>query len=292
MTAPIEIAEQVIQTCRRAAAANRSATGRTGSLVSLGSDVCDELMVTADLHGNRLNFHRLLEIADLPSKPRRHLVMQEVCHGGPLYPSGRGCMSHLLLEDVVRLKVAYPDRFHFILSNHELAELTDYPISKNRRMLNLLFRGGLHEMYGERAERVRAAYCEFLGSCPLGLRLASGVFICHSLPEQTDLLGFDTSVLERRLGPSDLVPHGPVFRMVWGRDSRPANAAAFARLVDASLLINGHEPCCEGFAAPSEHQIILDCCGAKACYLILSADKPARHAELVSQIQYIPQTNL
>jgi hypothetical protein len=216
--------------------------------------------------------------------------MQEVCHGGPLYPSGLGCMSHLLLEDVAQLKVAFPDRFHFILSNHELAELTDYPISKNRRILNLLFRSGLHEMYGGWAERVREAYCQFLASCPLGLRLTSGAFICHSLPEQTDILGFDTSILKRRLQASDFMPHGPVFRLLWGRDTRPANAATFARLVEAELLVNGHEPCCEGYAAPNPHQIILDCCGWKACYLMLPLNTPVRHAELVRQVRYIPQS--
>lgn len=292
MSVPREVADDVITDCRAAAAVNHEVAGRRGSVVELDAEAGVELMVTADLHGNRLNFQRLLEIADLPAHPRRHLLMQEVCHGGPLYPSGQGCMSHLLLEDVVRLKLAYPDRFHFILSNHELAELTDYPISKNHRMLNLLFRCGLHEMYGERAERVREAYCQFLASCPLGLRLASGVFVCHSLPEQTDVLGFDTGILRRKLQPSDLAPHGPVFRMLWGRDSRPANAAAFARLVEAELLVNGHEPCSNGFAAPNPHQIILDCCGRKACYLMLPLDQSVHHAELVRRIRFIPQPRI
>jgi hypothetical protein len=44
-------------------------------------------------------------------------------------------MSHRMLEDVARLKVRYPDRFHFILSNHELAELTEFPIMKSRKLL-------------------------------------------------------------------------------------------------------------------------------------------------------------
>jgi hypothetical protein len=55
-------------------------------------------------------------LADLDRNPRRHLIMQEVCHGGPTYPDG-GCKSHRMLEDVARLKVRYPERFHFLLSN-------------------------------------------------------------------------------------------------------------------------------------------------------------------------------
>ena len=291
MTAAPEVIERVIDLFRQAAQANRSVAGRRGSVVSLDPDLGDELMVTADLHGNRLNFQQLCRIADLERHAGRHLVMQEVCHGGPSYPCGSGCMSHLLLEDVARLKVEFPERFHFILSNHELAELTDYPISKNRRMLNLLFRQGLHAMYGGCAERVRRAYGEFLGSCPLAVRSSGGAFVSHSLPEQTDLLGFDAGVFERELEPQDLAPQGGAFRLVWGRDFRATNAAAFAQLVQAELLINGHEPCCRGFATPNPHQIILDCCGASACYLILPIGQRLSQAEAVQRVQALRHQN-
>src|SRR6185369_6088628 len=74
---------------------------------------------------------------------------KEVCHGVPEYPGETGgCMSHLLLEDCIRLKSEYPERFHFLLSNHELAELGDFPICKSRRMLNVVFRCGINELYG------------------------------------------------------------------------------------------------------------------------------------------------
>jgi hypothetical protein len=285
MTASPDTIERIIDCLQRAARANGTTAGRRGNVVRLVTQLGDELMVTADLHGNRLNFDKLCRIADLGQHPRRHLVMQEVCHGGPCYPSGMGCMSHLLLEDVAALKTRFPDRFHFILSNHELAELTDYPISKNRRMLNLTFRQGLYSMYGDGCERVRRAYGEFLASCPLAVRSSDGVFVSHSLPEQTDLLGFDVEVLERPLTPRDLGPSGDAFRLVWGRDFRPANAAAFAGLVEARLLINGHEPCCQGFATPNTHQIILDCCGPAACYLILPIGRPVNQGEAVRRVR-------
>jgi hypothetical protein len=34
-------------------------------------------------------------------------------------------------------------------------------------------------------------------------------------------------------------------------------------------LIHGHEPCSLGFAVPNNRQVILDCCGMNACYVIL-----------------------
>ena len=89
-----------------------------------------------------------------------------------------------MLEDVARLKVKYPERVHFLLGNHELAEMTDYPIQKNKQMLNLLFRLGLQQMYGPAAEQgprgVPAVPAE-AARWPSGCR--SGVFISHSVPE-------------------------------------------------------------------------------------------------------------
>ena len=79
----MQIAEQVIELCQQAAEANRSTAGRRGNVVLLTPENGDEVFVAADLHGNRLNFNELLRIADLANHPRRHLVMQEVCHGGP-----------------------------------------------------------------------------------------------------------------------------------------------------------------------------------------------------------------
>ena len=283
MAASPETVQRVIATYRQAAALNANLPARHGNVVVLNEQNADEVMVTADLHGNRINFGKLLKIADLANHPRRHLVMQEVCHGGPTYPGG-GCMSHIMLEDIARLKTEFPEQFHFLMSNHELAELTDFPITKHRRVLNLAFRCGLQEMYGCAAEDIRAACWEFLGSLPLAIR-AGRAFICHSLPEHVDRDGFDTTVFDRPLTPEDLAKSGPAFRLVWGRDFRPANADAFAKLVNADLLIHGHEPCSDGFSVPNHRQLILDCCSEKACYLLLRLDEAWNQQSLVRQIE-------
>ncbi len=243
-------------------------------------------MITADLHGHRRNFNAIKRIAALDNHPRRHLVLQEVCHGGPTYPNG-GDMSHGMLEDVAKLKAEYPDRVHFLLSNHELAELTDYPILKSKKMLNLMFRLGLQEMYGPATEKVRQAYQAFIRSCPLAVRLPGGVLVCHSAPEQTEVRGFDAGVLKRPLEALDLKEQGDVFRMVWGRDYRAENAKAFAKLVGARTLVHGHEPCPEGFSVPNDVQIILDCCGERASYLLIPTNKEFTQAELVERIRQL-----
>jgi hypothetical protein len=280
------LAQQTYDLCNEGMIANRGTRGRKGALVTLSSEDGDDIVISTDIHGQRLNFEQLVEIADLANNPRRHLLMQEVCHGGPTYPDGRGCMSHLVLEDVIRLKTEFPDRFHFILSNHELAEVMDFPIAKGNRMLNLQFRCGIEQMYGELAEEVRHRYVDFLLSCPRAVRLENGVFISHSAPEGVDRDGFDTEILNRnRLSADDMKPGGAAFQLVWGRDFRPRNAQVFAELVDAEILIHGHEPCKDGFHVPNNQQIILDCCGPNPVYVIIPIADAITHRDVVERIQ-------
>src|SRR5690348_14028488 len=105
MCASPETVQSVLAMCRQAAEANRTCGARRGNVVELTPDHAAEVMIVADLHGNRLNFNKLLAIAALDEHIGRHLVLQEVCHGGPAYPGEMGgCMSHLLLEDCIRLK--------------------------------------------------------------------------------------------------------------------------------------------------------------------------------------------
>jgi hypothetical protein len=287
MVAEPDTIQHVVDVVRQAADANRRTPSLRGNVIHLTAEAGDDVVVTADLHGHRLNFNRLREIADLPSHPRRHWVVQEVCHGGPSYPDMGGCMSHLLLEDIAALKVQFPERFHFLLGNHELAELNDHLITKSGQMLNLHFRAGLQALYGDRARDVRDAYSEFLHTCPVALRTDSGVFVCHGSPDSVNKVGFDAGVLSRPLTDEDLGVGGDVFRMVWGRDFSPENAEAFARSVGAQVLIHGHEPCCDGFAVPNHRQVILDCCGVHGCYAILPVAGKLSHDDVANRIRRI-----
>lgn len=284
MTATARQIDETIGTYRAATAANAETAGRSGSAIELPPHPDGEVVVTADLHGNRLNFERLRAIADLEGNPETHLVMQEVCHGGPVYPGTDGCMSHLLLEDVARLKVRHRDRFHFLLSNHEWAEILDFPISKSNRLLNLTFRCGMQQCYGDRTEEVREAMVGFLRSLPLLLRINSTV-VTHAAPANLGCVPFDKGVFERELGDEDLRPHGDVFRLLWGRDFSEENGATFADLLNAKVLIHGHEPCPEGFCVPNRHQIILDCCGQPASYLRIPTGRDLTHDEAARRIQ-------
>jgi len=285
MVASQKYIDKIITTFGKAADANRRTASRRGNVIVITPEVADEVMVAGDLHGHRRNFNLIKKIADLDTHPKRHLVLQEVCHGGPTYAENGGCMSHTMLEDVAALKLKYPERLHFILGNHELAELTDYPIQKNKQMLNLTFRLGLQQMYGEAADEVRESFMPFLQTSPLAVKLPRKVFISHSVPEKCDEQPFDKTIFSRQLDPDEFWEQSGVFQLVWGRDYRQENAEAFAELVDAKVLINGHDPCPEGYNKPNDLQLVIDCCGDPASYLILPTDGELSYADVCGRVQ-------
>lgn len=273
MLVSVEFLHQLMERLAAATEANRRTAGRRGSTVHLGPPTCEAVVVAGDLHGNRANYNRILKAANLDKFPKRHLVLQEVVHGGPTYPNG-GCMSHMLLEDVAALKVKYPDRVHFLLCNHELSECLRVELTKGGNSENHKFAVALEHAYGPAAGRVAEGYRSFIRSCPLAVRLANGVFISHSTPDRKAIERFDVGVFERELHEADLLPGGSAHALVWGRDHDPEHVGRFARLVNAQVLLHGHEPTPAGYQIPNDWQIILDASGPECWCALVPAHRP------------------
>ncbi len=268
-----------LRTLRLALQAFRFTPGRKGRVIYL--EDATEVLAAGDLHGHLDNFRRLVQVANLASFPRRHLVLQEVIHGPFHYATG-GDKSHQLLDLLAALKGQYPRQVHFLLGNHELAQATGRPVWKGEVDLNEVFRQGVSTAYGGGAEAVYPLYQELFRAVPLAVRTRNRVYLSHSLPSPARLAEFDPAVLEREEPTeADLAPGGAVYALVWGRDTSAGHLEAFLQKVDADLLITGHVPCDRGFEAPNDRQLILDCLGANAGYCLFPADRPLTHAELV-----------
>ena len=80
--------------------ANSNCIHRRGNLILLPAE--GSLIVSGDLHGHRRNFERIVAYADLPSHSTRHVLFQEVIHGGP-QDEADGCLSYRLLLDIFYL---------------------------------------------------------------------------------------------------------------------------------------------------------------------------------------------
>ena len=217
--------DRLVNTLRQAARAFRDTPGRTGRLVRLPAGA--EVLVAGDMHGSVENFRLLLGRANLGGNPQRHLVLQEVVHGPFRYPQG-GDKSHQLLDVVAALKCQFPDRVHFLLGNHELAQWRGHRIAKGLDNQNDLFALGVENAYADSAAQVLEAYNALFAAADLAIVTANRVWLSHSLPSSRQLPAFDPAVLERdELRPEDLELGGAVHALVWGRDVSEANAVAF-----------------------------------------------------------------
>ncbi len=275
--------ERLLNTLHKALEAFRATPGRRGRTVRL--DGAREVLVAGDLHGHVDNFRRLMQRADLARNPARHFVLQELIHGPFRYPDGSD-KSHQLVDLLAALKCQYPCQVHFLPGNHELAQMTGRPVGKGDEVLNDVFRAGVTAAYGACGDAVYARYLELFAAAPLALRAPNRVFLSHSLPSEKWLPAFDPTALERNVSPpADLDMGGSAFALVWGRDTGAEHVAAFLAKVDADLLVTGHVPCDNGFAAPNDRQVIVDCMDSPACYCLFPADRPLTHAELVACVR-------
>ena len=275
--------QRLLATLIQAEQAFRTTPERAGFVVRLPADA--EVFVAGDMHGNLDNFRQVLQAADLGQNPHRHLVLQELVHGPFRYAGGED-KSHQLLDLVAALKCQYPERVHYLLGNHELAQWQNHRIGKGDVDQNEIFIEGVRAAYGADADAIYAAYLKLFAAANLAIVAANRVLLCHSFPNAKELESFDWALLQSETVPPEAFAlHGSVHSLVWGRDLRPENARAFLQKVDADWLITGHIPCDQGFLVPSEYQIILDALGTPAAYCLFPTDRPLTQQELLGMVR-------
>ena len=89
------------------------------------------------------------------------------------------------------------------------------------------------------------------------------------------------------MDPEEYHGEGDVFRLLWGRDFRAANALAFAKLVAAQALHHRSRAVYRRFSCPqpdANHSRLLH---ERAAYLILPTDRELSQAEMVARIQML-----
>jgi len=276
----------MLNALRQAITLTRATPGRRGHVLHLQD--CSEVLVAGDLHGHVGNFQALMLAADLERHPTRHFVLQEIIHGRFHYPQG-GDKSHQLVDLFAALKCRYPKRVHLIPGNHELAQWTGRIVIKADVNQNRLFEDGVLTAYGsEAANRIYETYLDLFRVSPLAIYCPNRVLLCHSLPPSRALAQFDRARLEREdFEEIDLNPGGSVHSLLWGRDTEPETVQAFLEVMDADLLISGHIAYDEGFGAPNDRQLIVDCCESPAGYALVPTDRPLTHGELLACVRTV-----
>ena len=214
------------------------------------------LIVTGDLHGHRRNFERIVAYADLENNPDRHLVLQEIIHGGPEDDSG-GCLSYKLLYDVFRYKLCFPDRVHVIMGNHDTSFINSSEVMKEGREMNRAMCRAMEREFGQAAADVELATRQLLFSQPLAVRCDNRIWISHSLPADRFIEKFDPGIFDRQLKINDVVRPGSAYLLTWGRRHSQKLLDKLAATFGADIFILGHQPQDQGWFQAGKNLIIL-----------------------------------
>jgi hypothetical protein len=276
-------AAEVIETFDSAAEENRLSSLRHEQTVNLPA--AGEVWMTGDIHDHRTNFAKLLRAADLGNHPQRHLVLHELIHGDHYDAAGAEDSWHTLYQ-AAALKASYSSQVHFMLANHDLAQIQGEGIMKAGFSVCEAFIAGVKRDFGADADAVNFSISEFLLSLPLAIRCPQGLFFCHSLPNDAQIDAFDFTIFDRELNGRDYQRRiGPVYQLIWGRNMSPATAEKFAGKIDTKILVTGHQPQESGFAVNGDHHLILASDHNQGVFLPIDLGRPYEMNELVQNIQ-------
>lgn len=273
--------QTIIDLLNKGMEANHADKFRRGNLIHLPA--YGSLIVTGDLHGHRRNFERIVTFADLANNPDRHIIIQEIIHGGPEDPHG-GCMSYKLLFDVVRYKLSFPENVHIIMGNHDTAFINNSEVMKEGREMNRAMRSALEREFQQDGAEVELAIRQFLFSQPLAVRCDNRIWLSHSLPSDRFVDKFDPKILNKKLKINDVVRPGSAYLLTWGRKHSQALLDKIAKLFDVDILILGHQPQKQGWSRVGENLIIIASNHNHGCLLPIDLAKSYTIEQLIDLI--------
>jgi hypothetical protein len=261
--------------------ANYSDKFRRGNIIELPADV--ELIATGDIHGHQRNLERIIKFADLAGNPDRHLLLQEIIHGGPEDAQG-GCLSYKLLFDAVECKVNFPNRVHFIMANHDTAFINDGLVMKNGKEMNRSMRLAIDREFQQASDEIKKAMKEFFFSQPLAIRCANRIWLSHSLPSDRNVQKFDKEIFNRPLTFEDTVQPGSAYLLTWGRKHSQETLDKMAQILDVDLFILGHQRQSEGFSQAGKNLLIITSDHNHGCLLPINLSRAYTIEQLKNSI--------
>jgi predicted phosphodiesterase len=279
--------ESIVDLLNKGAQACIAGKFRRGNLISLPAE--GSVIVTGDIHGHRRNFERIMTFADLSNNPARHVILQEIIHGGPQDSEG-GCLSYKLLFDVVRYKLNYPDRVHIIMGNHDTAVINDSKVMKNGKEMNKPMNLAMDREFQQASAEIKLAMRQFLLSQPLAVRCDNRIWLSHSLPGNHYLNKFDKNVLQKQLEIADCVKPGSAYLLTWGRNHTQQTLDTMAKLLDVDTFILGHQPQEQGWSQAGENLIIIASNHNHGCLLPINLAQSYSVEQLIDSI--VPLTSI
>jgi hypothetical protein len=246
--------QTIIDLLNKSTQANLEDKFRRGNVIHLPAE--GSLIVTGDLHGHRRNFERSVSFADLASNPDRHIILQEIIHGGQEDSYG-GCLSYQLLFNAARYKLNFPEQVHIIMGNHDTAFINDGEVMKDGREMNRAMSSALEREYKDAGNEIITAIKQFLFSQALAVKCDNRVWISHSLPADRFFDKFDPQILNRELTEADIIRPGSAYLITWGRRMSQDLLDKMAELFDVDIFVLGHQPQEKGWCQAGKNLLII-----------------------------------
>ena len=281
------MSQTTIDLLSRGIEANNADKFRRNNLIALPGE--GSLIVTGDIHGHRRNFERIVSYADLANNPQRHVLLQEIIHGGPEDADG-GCLSYKLLLDVVRYKLDFPHQVHTILGNHDTAFINNSEVMKNGKEMNRSMNIAIANEFSQASDKVSLALQQFLFSQALAVRTENRIWMSHSLPADRYADKFDPEIINRQLKINDIVRPGSAYLLTWGRRHSQELLDKLAEVFDVDLFILGHQPQEQGWDKAATNLIIVASDHNHGTLLPIDLARPSTTDQLVDSI--VPLTSI
>lgn len=275
------MSQTIIDLLNKGVEANNADRFRHSNLICLPSE--GSLVISGDIHGNRRNFEKIVAFADLANNPDRHIVLQEIIHGGPEDPHG-GCLSYKLLFDVVRYKLDFFDRVHIIMSNHATTFINDGKVLKDGKEMSRPMRSAIEREFKNDSCEIISAMKQFLFSMPLAVRCDTRIWVSHSLPNDRFADKFDRGILDRQLKPEDLTKPGSAYLLTWGRNHSQSLLDKMADLFDVDIFVLAHQPQQQGWSRAGKNLIIIASDHSHGCLLPIDLTKSYTVERLIDSI--------
>lgn len=261
--------------------ANRKDKHRRKNIIRL--PLSGELVVTGDLHGHQRNLDRIVTYADLGNNPQRHVILQEIIHGGDKTPEG-GCLSYRVLVRAVEYKLRHPDQVHLIIGNHDTAFITDTEVMKDGREMNRAMEMALKEEFPENHAEMSQALQDFLFSQPLAIKTANGLWMSHSLPADRWKDQFNPHVFVKPLEIVDCEKPGDAYLLTWGRNMSQPWLNDLAAMLKSRLFIVGHQPQAEGWDQAGDNLLIIASDHNHGCLVHTNLEDEVSMEDLVNSV--------
>jgi len=247
-------ARELFDDLKRGGEANLQDKWRKGNLIELPAN--GKVIMTGDLHGHQKNFDRLVRYADLEKNPNTHLIFHEVIHNGhPEVPNEDH--TFIMLIQVVKLKIAFPDQVHYLMGNHEMAQCSGEEVLKGGHRMLKIFTNGLHARFREHADMALQAISDYLLTLPIAIRTENRIWMSHSLPSKRHLAQFDDAIFQDTLEGQHVVSDKSLRALLWDRRHDEACLSNLMQRWHVDIFIVGHQSQEYGHGRPLDEMIIL-----------------------------------